>query len=101
MSPSPVEPFVDAYGNDAPHFSPGNVYLGSLRRGRVCWIVVSDGTGPKLKVVDQSPGGTTVLRKASGRSFKTKAGKRVTIQSRRQRIQLARDTVVAVNGGGS
>ena len=84
-------------GSEVPLHSPPHVYLGSLRRGRVCWVVVNDGNGSKLKVVDQSPGGTMVVRKASGRSFETKDGKRVTIKSGRQRIQLARDTVVRVN----
>ena len=89
--------FLDLHGCDVPRHSPGHVYLGNLRRGRVCWVVVRDGNGSKLKVVDQSPGGTTVVRKASGRSFETKAGKRVTIRSPRERIQMAQDTVVAVN----
>ena len=91
--------YLDAYGSDVPRHSPGHVYLGSLRRNRVCWAVVNDGNGSKLKVVDQSPGGTTVDRKASGRTFETGDGKRVTIKSSRQRIQLAQDTVVAVDRG--
>ena len=79
-----------------PRHAPSHVYLGSLRRGRVCWVVVTDGNGAKLKVVDQSPGGTTVIRKASDRSFTTKHGKRVTIKSSRERLQLAQHTVVRV-----
>ncbi len=73
------------------------VHVGTLRRGRVCWVVLSHGLGPKMKVVDRSPGGTTVDRKGASRSFTTKEGKRVTIKSSRDRLQISNETLVEVN----
>ena len=94
MSRQGVEPFVDACGNDVPLHSPPHVYLGNLRRGRVCRVVGRPG---KVKVTGQSPGSTAVTRSKSSRSFTTKDGKRVTIRSSHELTTLSRGTVVEVN----
>lgn len=73
------------------------VHIGTLRRGRVCWVVLSHGPGPKMKVIDQSPGGTVVDRKGASRSFTTRDGKRITIKSSRERLQVSAETLVEVN----
>ena len=88
-----MEPFVDYDGNDTPAFAPGHVYLGNLRRGRVCY----DHRGTKLKVVERGMGSVTV--RYSGGARRVVKGRAFTAPHKP--TTLSRGTVVRVNGGAS
>ena len=87
--PETVEPFVDYDGNDTPAFAPGCVYLGNLRRGRVCY----DHRGTKLKVLARGMGSVTV--RYSGGAKRVIRGRAFTAPHKP--TTLARGTVVQVN----
>jgi hypothetical protein len=84
--------FVDHMGRAKPPeqwHGPGYVYVGELRRGRVCWTT----TGTKLKVVAQHEASTTV---------KPMAGTKKTIGTRTFTASatpytISRETVVRVS----
>lgn len=88
--------FVDTQGREAPPdgwYGPGHVYVGSLRRGRVCWLT----TGRKMKVLHQGES-TTTVRYSSRRArvFTTSDGETVTIKRSSREQAIAKTTVVAL-----